>query len=143
MVHNEHQAIQISLTIWSTLLFVERLVLFGYIFAQKNCSDFLLLGVACSYLIQLLFTKMLKVSIVSKSKNPIPFMCSFIFTMAGGAAMIAPPIAALTQSAFETTNTIDYTYCDIEIRLAVGIPQIIAGVPILVLGCICADACRQ
>ena len=33
MVHNEHQAIQISLTILSTLLFVERLVLFGYIFA--------------------------------------------------------------------------------------------------------------
>ena len=57
--------------------------------------------------------------------------------------MIAPPIAALTQSAFETTDNIDYAYCDIEIRLAVGIPQIIAGVPILILGFLCADVCRQ
>ena len=95
MVHNEHQAIQISLTIWSTLLFVERLVLFGYIFAQKNCSDFLLLGVACSYLIQLLFTKMLKESVVSKSKNPIPTLCSVLFTMAGGASTQANQVTII------------------------------------------------
>ena len=93
---SEHSAIQIATTIFSTLLLVERLVLFGYIFAQNGCSNFLLLGVTLSYIVQLLITKMLKVVIITKSKNPIPFICSFVLTMAGGAAMIAPPIAALT-----------------------------------------------
>lgn len=143
MAHTDHAAIQTSITVLSTLLLIERLVLFGYFFAQNGCSNYLLLGVTCSYLVQLLFTKMLKISVVSKSKNPLPFMCAFIFTMAGGAAMIAPLIASFTQSRFEATKIYPHEYCDLSIRLAVGIPQIVAGVPILTVGCVCSDVCRR
>ena len=86
---------------------------------------------------------MLKVAIVTKTKNPIPFMCTFVFTMGGGAAAIAPPIAAFTQSSFSPNEKYDNAYCDLAIRLAVGIPQIAAGVPILTFGCLFADCCRR
>ncbi len=121
MAEDDHRALQISITVLSSLHLVEKLLFFGYFFAQEGCSDMLLLGVSLGYLLQLLMVRVIKVSIITESKNPFPFIFAFLFTMAGLAASIAPPAAIFSQSSFHNTSSDDIAYCDLMPRLVVGL----------------------
>ena len=135
MEKKEHSALQLLITLYSTLLLIERLFLFTYNFPENGCSDFLLLGIALSYIVQLLVIKLLKAAI--RGKRVIAFL--WVLTVAGITACIVPPIVVLSRVDFKSSKHSEF--CDLATRLAIGITQIIGGIPVVVLSWVCA--CRK